>query len=53
MKEELLLYLILLVLGCVGVFNLGRMYENIVNLCQVTREEKQRKKGDTDEQNDR
>ena len=49
MKEEILLYLILLVLGCVGVFNLGRMYENIVNLCQETREEKQRKKGDRDD----
>ena len=38
MTEELLLYLILLVLGCVGLFNSGRLYENIVNLCQETRE---------------
>jgi hypothetical protein len=51
MTEELLLYLILLALGCVGLFNLGRIYENIVNLCQETREKT--KKGDTDEQNDR
>ena len=42
MKEEILLYLILLVLGCVGLFNLGRMYENIVNLCQETRKNKER-----------
>lgn len=53
MKEGILLYLVLLVLGCVGIFNSGRMYENILNLFQETREEKQRKKGDTDEQNDR